>query len=217
MASLREAPLTEAQLEIWLSAQLSPEASCSYNEALTLELRGPLNEGILRESIQRVIDRHDALRATFDGEGKTVHFAQKLKVEIPAIDLSGEEDATAAFHRLVEQDAQTPFDLAVGPLVRVRIVKMAAERHTMLFTSHRIVCDGWSANVILDEIAKLYSARCQNTEAKLDPVLPFSVYAMAQRARQVNRSMRRWRPTGCSSSRSAPRCWTFRLTGLGRR
>jgi len=180
--ALREAPLTEAQLEIWLSAQLSPEASCSYNEAFTLELRGPLNEAVLRESIQKVIDRHDALRATFDGEGKTVHFATELKLEIPSIDLSGEEDVAVAFHRMVEQDAQTPFDLAAGPLVRVRIVKMAAERHTMLFTSHHIVCDGWSANVILDEIAKLYSARCQNTEAKLDPVLPFAVYATAQRA-----------------------------------
>ncbi len=181
-SALREAPLTEAQLEIWLSAQLSPEASSSYNEAFTLEMRGPLNEAVLRESIQKVIDRHDALRATFDGEGKTVHFAAELKVEIPAIDLSGEQDPEAAFHRMVEQDAQTPFDLAVGPLVRVRIVKQAAERHTMLFTSHHIVCDGWSANVILDEIAKLYSARCQNTEAKLDPVLPFAVYATAQRA-----------------------------------
>jgi amino acid adenylation domain-containing protein len=180
--ALREAPLTEAQLEVWLSAQLSPEASCSYNEAFTLEMRGALNEAALRESIQKVIDRHDALRATFDGEGKTVQFAAELKVEIPAIDLSRDEDPEAAFHRMVEQDAQTPFDLATGPLLRARIVKMAADRHVLLFTSHHIVCDGWSTNVILDEIAKLYSARCQNTEPKLDPVLPFAVYATAQRA-----------------------------------
>ncbi len=179
---LREAPLTEAQLEIWLSAQLSPEASCSYNEAFTLELHGALNEPALREAIQKVIDRHDALRATFDVEGRMVHFAAELKVEIPTIDLSGAEDPEGAFHRMVEQDAQTPFDLAVGPLVRMRIVKMTAEQHLLLVTSHHIVCDGWSTNVIVDEICKLYSARCQSTEAKLDPVLPFSVYATTQQA-----------------------------------
>ena len=76
--AMREAPLTEAQLEVWLSAQLSSEASSSYNEAFTLDLNGELNEAVLRESIQGVIDRHDALRATFDSEGKTVKFASEL-------------------------------------------------------------------------------------------------------------------------------------------
>ncbi len=179
----REAPLTEAQLEIWLSAQLSTEASCSYNEAFTLELNGVLNEGVLRESMQKVIDRHDALRATFDAEGKTVRFASELKLEIPTIDLSGEADADAAFARMVGEDARTPFDLSAGPLVRVRLVRLGTNRHKMLFTSHHIVCDGWSSNVILDEVAKLYTAKLMSTPAKLDPVLPFASYATAQAAR----------------------------------
>ncbi|HLN03124.1 MAG TPA: amino acid adenylation domain-containing protein [Bryobacteraceae bacterium] len=180
--ALREAPLTEAQLEIWLSAQLSVEASCSYNEAFTLELKGELNEAALRESIQKVIDRHDGLRATFDTEGKMVHFASELKVDIPAVDLSAEPEADGAFTRMVEEDAQTPFDLNAGPLVRARLVRLGPNRHKLLFTSHHIVCDGWSANVILDEVAKLYTGKLSNTVAKLDPVLPFAAYATAQRA-----------------------------------
>ena len=179
---IREAPLTEAQLEIWLSAQLSPEASCSYNEAFTLELKGELNEGVLRDSIQKVIDRHDGLRATFDSEGKTVHFASELKVGIPKVDLSGEPDADGAFAQIADEDAQTPFDLSAGPLVRARLVQLGPNRHKLLFTSHHIVCDGWSANVILDEVAKLYTAKLSNTIAKLDPVLPFAAYATKQRA-----------------------------------
>jgi amino acid adenylation domain-containing protein len=181
-AALREAPLTEGQLEVWLSAQLSPEASCSYNEAFTLELNGELDQAVLRESIQGVIDRHDALRASFDSEGKTAKFASELKLSIPTVDLSGEEDVEAAFTRMVEEDAQIPFDLAAGPLVRVRIVGMAPSRHKVLFTAHHIVCDGWSANVILDEVAKLYTARLRNSVAKLDPVLPFAIYATKQQA-----------------------------------
>jgi len=179
--SPREAPLTEAQLEIWLSAQISTEASCSYNEAFTLELKGQLDEGVLRESLQKVIDRHDGLRATFDAEGRTAHFARELKLEIPSIDLSGTPDAEGAFERLVEQDACTPFDLGTGPLVRASLVKLGTNRHKLLFTSSHIVCDGWSANVILDEAAKLYTAKLRATEARLDPVLPFAAYATAQR------------------------------------
>ena len=178
-----EAPLTEAQLEIWLSAQLSPEASCSYNEAFTLQLKGELNEAVLRESIHKVIARHDGLRATFDAEGKTAHFTPELKIEIPTVDLSGEADPEAAFTQMVDADAVTPFDLNAGPLVRARLVRLGANRHKLLFTSHHIVCDGWSANVILDEVAKLYTAQLTNGTAKLDPVLPFAAYATAQQAR----------------------------------
>jgi amino acid adenylation domain-containing protein len=130
-----------------------------------------------------VIDRQDALRATFDAEGKTVHFASELKIDIPTVDLSGESDPDAAFTGMVEDDARTPFDLSAGPLVRARIVRMAPRRHKLLFTSHHIVCDGWSANVILDEAAKLYTAKVNHTVAKLDPVLPFAVYATEQRAK----------------------------------
>ncbi len=179
-----DAPLTEAQLEVWLSAQLSTEASCSYNEAFTLDLRGELNEPALRESIQAVVDRHDALRATFDTEGKEVRFAPVLRLEIPLVDLSGTLDPGVAFDRMIEEDARTPFDLAAGPLVRVRIVRTGPKRHTVLFTSHHIVCDGWSANVIIDDIGKLYSAKCRNSEAKLDPVLAFGAYARAQHAQR---------------------------------
>ena len=175
-----EAPLTEAQLEIWLSAQLSPEASCSYNEAFTLDLGGDLDAGALRQSIQAVIGRHDALRATFDAEGKTVHFAPKLAIDIPVLDYSGEPDPQAQFERLIDSDARTPFDLMAGPLLRVRIVKFEPQRHLVLFTSHHIVCDGWSANVILDEIAKIYTAQRLGSEAKLDPVLTFGEYAQRQ-------------------------------------
>lgn len=180
--AIREASLTEAQLEIWLSAQLSPEASCSYNEAFTLCLRGQLDERALRASIQEIIDRHEALRASFDPEGKVVRFAPELRLEIPLVDLAGADDPGAALDRMIEEDAQSPFDLTSGPLVRVRIVKLGPSRHTVLFTSHHIVCDGWSTNVILDEIGKLYSAKCRGSVATLDPVLPFGTYAVSQHA-----------------------------------
>src|SRR5262249_7435784 len=63
--ALSEAPLTEAQMEVWLSAQLSPEASCSYNESFSLRMNGRLHQDFFQQSLQEIVDRHDALRARF--------------------------------------------------------------------------------------------------------------------------------------------------------
>ena len=80
-ASAKEAPLTESQLEVWLSDQVSDEASCSYNESFTLHLRGKLNDTALREALRQATSRHDALRARFDSDGRTQHFAARLDLK----------------------------------------------------------------------------------------------------------------------------------------
>ena len=63
-------PLTEEQTEVWLSAQMSDEASCAFNESVTLRMRGPLDERRLREAWNRTLARHDALRASSGPPGK---------------------------------------------------------------------------------------------------------------------------------------------------
>ena len=58
-----------------------------------------------------------------------------------------------------------PFNLTAGPLVRVKLIRMGPDEHHVLFTSHHIVCDGWSTNVILDELAKLYNGLSTGLDA----------------------------------------------------
>ncbi len=176
------APMTEPQLEVWLSDQLSEDASCSYNESFTLKMRGVLNENALKEAIQRVIARHDALRSSFDGEARTVHFAREVKIEIPVIDLGrlSEAERDARVREIIQEDAHTPFRLAQGPLVRARIVRLGPERALLIFTSHHIVCDGWSTNVLLDEISTIYNALVRGDAYHLPHAMSFAEYAVAQ-------------------------------------
>ena len=182
-AELVEAPLTESQLEVWLSDQLGEEASCSYNESFTLHMRGIVNDQAIRAALQQVLSRHDALRATFDSEGKLQHFAPQIELDIPVIDLCRLEEAErrARFQQMIEQDAHTAFKLEQGPLVRAKFVKLAPQHQALIFTSHHIVCDGWSTNVLLDEFAKLYNAA--NKGIGCDPPTPvsFAAYARSQK------------------------------------
>jgi glutamate-1-semialdehyde aminotransferase len=86
--SLTEAPLTEPQLEIWLAAQLSDQASCAFNESLTIHLQGALREAALSDAFNAVVARHDALRTRFSPSGERLHIAPDLRIDISRCDLS---------------------------------------------------------------------------------------------------------------------------------
>ena len=184
VAGQNEAPLTESQLEIFLSAQLSKEASCSYNESISLQMQGELNEPALREALRELFGRHQALRATFSPSGTIQRFAPFLAVELPILDLTGMDKRAQSekFREIVAEDARTPFDLLSGPLVRTKLLKLNPKSHTLVFTSHHIVCDGWSINVILDELSKLYSALCDGKACDLPDPMTFEAYARTQAA-----------------------------------
>ncbi len=178
----QETPITESQLEVWLSDQLGDDASCSYNESFTLHMRGTVNEPVLREAIHKVLDRHDALRATFDAEGKTQRFAAKLELNIPTQDLSSlnPQGRQERLQQIIEKDAYTPFKLAQGPLVRAQFVKMEPRYQLVIFTSHHIVCDGWSTNILVDEIARTYNALNKGVACDLPKPMSFATYARSQ-------------------------------------
>jgi amino acid adenylation domain-containing protein len=177
-----EAPLTESQLEVWLSDQLADEASCSYNESFSLHLRGNLNVAALKRTLEAVVLRHDALRATFGGEGDLQKFAVEVKVDVPTVDLTAQEpgDQKMRLRQIVEDDAHLPFHLNTGPLFRAQLVKMGIEHHILIFTAHHIVCDGWSTNVLLDELSQAYNAINGGKGWNLPAPMPFADYANSQ-------------------------------------
>ena len=181
-AEASEAPVTEPQLEVWLSDQLGAEASCSYNESFSLHLRGKTNELAFKQALERIVGRHQALRATFDGEHHRQLFVPGLKIDIPTIDLTslalGEKESR--LQQIIADDAQTAFDLKTGPLVRARFVKMAPDHQILLFTAHHIVCDGWSTNVLVDELSQAYNAITRGEEWTPPAPMSFADYANSQ-------------------------------------
>ena len=181
-AAVEKVPLTEGQKEIWLSTQLSDEASCAYNESFTLKMRGPLAESALRDSLKELLNRHEALRASFAPDGESVSFSPSVRLELSLEDLSAVPAAERAsrLEAAIQEGVRTPFDLLNGPLVRMRLFRLEPQDHALIFTSHHIVCDGWSTNVLLDELGKLYSARVREANAELPVPVRFSEYARAQ-------------------------------------
>jgi amino acid adenylation domain-containing protein len=154
-------PTTEPQREVWLASRLEPEASLAYNEAIAINLKGLLDVPALEAALQAIVERHEALRSTFSGDGESLFIAEHVSVPIAFHDLGllapFESDARlmAAYSRIVT----TPFDLEHGPLVRAELFKLAADRHILTIAAHHIVCDGWSFGVIVRDLAALYAQR----------------------------------------------------------
>ncbi len=175
--------LTESQTEIWLAAQMGDEASCAFNESVSLRLRGALDEGALRRSLALLFERHDALRTCFSATGETMWVSPPQAPGLALHDFSADPDPERSLAGLLEADANQPFDLVNGPPARVQLARLAPDQHVLVFTAHHIVCDGWSINVIVSELATLYPLYRQGLAPQLPAALSFSAYARAQAQR----------------------------------
>ncbi|WP_338485301.1 non-ribosomal peptide synthase/polyketide synthase [Pseudomonas trivialis] len=181
--------LSFAQERQWFLWQLDP-TSAAYHVPTALHLRGQLDTAALEHALQCLVQRHEPLRTTFVEEGERtwqmIHASLALPIERQAIDALAIEQAVA-------QEIQRPFDLRNGPLMRVKLLEIDAEHQVLVITQHHIISDGWSMQVMVDELVALYQGH-----APL-PALPiqYADYAQWQRdwmaAGEQQRQLDYWR------------------------
>ncbi|WPZ32677.1 non-ribosomal peptide synthase/polyketide synthase [Thalassobaculum sp. OXR-137] len=180
-------PLSFAQQRLWFLNQLEPD-NPFYNTPLALRLAGRLDAAALEAALALVVDRHEVLRTAFrsrDGAPEQVVLA-RVDVPLERVDLAAlpEADREAEMLERAAAEARTPFaDLGRPPLLRARLLRMAAQDHVLLLTFHHIVIDGWSLDVLTRELAEAYCAALEGRPADL-PVLAiqYADYAAWQRA-----------------------------------
>ncbi|WP_053804071.1 non-ribosomal peptide synthetase [Streptomyces rimosus] len=179
--------LSYAQQRLWFLAQLRG-AGEAYHMPQAFRLRGPLDRDALTRALDALVARHEVLRTrlvTVAGTPYQQIDPADVGFSLQVHELSGAGDASAAEARLAEllrEEAVAPFDLAEGPLIRGRLVVLAADHHVLLLTAHHIASDGWSMTVLTREITALYTA-FRAGEANPLPPLPvqYADYAAWQR------------------------------------
>jgi hypothetical protein len=178
-------PLSYAQQRLWLLDRLLPRGSV-YNVAKVFRLVGSSDVAALRAALNELVQRHEVLRTRFELEdrGPVQVIAPQMPLALQLEDLGelGAEVREAEARRLSREEAQTPFDLERGPLIRVRLLRLSDTEHWLLLTLHHIVTDGWSWGVLVRELSALYAAHRQG-EASALPALPvqYADYAVWQR------------------------------------
>ncbi|HEX3094754.1 MAG TPA: condensation domain-containing protein, partial [Candidatus Angelobacter sp.] len=180
-----ELPLSFAQERLWFIDQLEP-GSATYNVPVGYLLKGILNKEALRQSLNEIVNRHEVLRTVFPTRnGKPVQkIAAEMPLAITEVDLS-EFPAEKRFQEARAQarkEAETPFDLAQGPLVRVKLLRMSCDEHVLLATMHHIVSDGWSMIILQREFGLLYRAYATGDCSPLEKMtIQYADYALWQR------------------------------------
>ena len=166
---------TEPQREIYLASRLSDASSCAFNESASLTFDGELDAEKLEAAFREVVNRHDCLRATFTEDGAEMLVHPEANVPFRRIDVDLET--------WIKNDASEPFDLANGPVIRASLISPSPAEHVLVITGHHIVLDGWSFNVIAEELSVLYNAAVRGEAHGLPVPKPFAEYALEEAGR----------------------------------
>jgi non-ribosomal peptide synthetase component F/alpha-ketoglutarate-dependent taurine dioxygenase/acyl carrier protein len=178
-------PLSFAQQRLWFLDQLDPNAPY-FNVPAAVQLSGRLDVRALEQSLNEIVRRHESLRTTFAARDglPAQHVAPELTLKLAVTDLGAlpAAERTTEVTRLASEEALTPFDLAVGPLVRARLLRLSDDEHVALFTMHHIISDGWSMGVLIREVAALYEAFSHGAPSPLAELpIQYADYAAWQR------------------------------------
>ncbi|MEO1014120.1 MAG: amino acid adenylation domain-containing protein [Pseudomonadota bacterium] len=170
----RSYPLTAGQQEIWVASQLSDEASCAYNESISLRIEGELDEERFRVAVDASLDAHEAFRLRFtpDGETQWVDDEAQLRARLQDVSRLSEGERDACVTAFFEREASTPFDLENGPLARATLLRVGARESIFALYAHHIVFDGYATDLILRDIKSRYE-----DGAALASIKPFHVFA----------------------------------------
>jgi amino acid adenylation domain-containing protein len=159
--STQHAPASAAQRNMWVAAGLAGP-SAIYNLPYAVRIAGQLRVPELGRALQSLVERHAALRTAFeveDGELRQV-IHRRVDCTLPLVELGGRDanDRQGMLSRLLEEQAQQPFDLTRSPLWRACLYQVADAEHVLLLVVHHLVCDGWSHAILMQDLGAIYAA-----------------------------------------------------------
>lgn len=181
----RPLPLSYQQLRLWQLIQLDLDTA-AYNVSAAFRLSGALEEDLLERAISEIACRHEVLRTSFElrGEEPVQIIADQPKLSLTKINLSETmlDQSDDAVQHVVQAEAQRPFDLGQAPLIRTALIKLNSEAYVLSVVAHHIIFDGWSLDLYLDELGKLYQAYSTGENSPLaDIPIQYADFAFWQR------------------------------------
>jgi len=178
-------PTSFAQQRLWFLDQMTPGLT-AYNVLSAVALSDSVDRLVLQRTLDEIARRHEALRTTFDlVDGRPVQSVGPARpIPLAFVDLTrvGADQREEGYRRLAAAEAERPFDLQRGPLIRGTLVTVDAAEHVVLLTLHHIVTDGWSASILERELRAIYEAFSAGRPSPL-PDLPvqYADFAVWQR------------------------------------
>jgi amino acid adenylation domain-containing protein len=167
-----EAPLTVMQERIRFMVDLHP-GRVVYNTPSAHRLTGPLHVPAFEEALRMMVQRQPSLRTVISrgSAASTQRVLAAMELQLPLEDLTGvgEAEREQELMRRLQAVIDEPIDIYQAPLFRVALFRMAPEQHVFLFMPHHIIWDGWSFDLLYQELAALYPAALHQHPVELPP------------------------------------------------
>ncbi|WP_260306470.1 non-ribosomal peptide synthetase [Variovorax sp. Sphag1AA] len=179
-------PVSLSQRRMWVIQQFDPE-SVAYNIAVSLRLRGALDDDAMRLAFERLVERHEGLRTWFEmhGEEPMQQIAPSMQVAIERIDLRAQPDGLRMdeARALLQERGSRPFDLTQAPLHFPTLVNLGDEDHLFFWRMHHAITDNWSIAILMRDLLQLYASLSTRGQAELPPLgIEYADYAAWQRS-----------------------------------
>lgn len=125
-----------------------------YNFANGYTFFGSLNISALQRTLNEIVKRHEIMRAViaYEDDEYVQIIRPELIIELPIIELSDEQQV----YERMEKEATAPYDFLNGPLVKAILFRMEHEKHVLVWMTHHLIYDGWSADVFDEELTTIY-------------------------------------------------------------
>jgi amino acid adenylation domain-containing protein len=206
-------PTSFAQQRLWFLGRLAP-GNPFYNVSTALRLKGALDVTALNRTFNEIVRRHETLRTRFlvvDGQPLQA-ISPSLSIPLPLIDLRNLDSQARELQlrQIATAEAQQPFDLITGPLLRVKLLQLDEAEYVLLLDLHHIVADGWSIGVLVRELGVLYQAFAADEQSIL-PELPIQYADFAQWQREWLQELD---TNGCSPLQTQLAYWQHQLDGV---
>ncbi len=163
------------KMDQWIADPNGSDNRC-FNYPIALRLEGALHAECLINALAEIVRRHVIFRSLFELQGSKI--VQMILEDIPlpflSIDLQSvpaeEEEKESAVLKSCAAEAHRPIDLRIEPMLRVTLFKLSEQEHLLLVITHHLACDDWSINILLSELAQLYSGYVAGITSPLPPV-----------------------------------------------
>jgi thioesterase domain-containing protein/acyl carrier protein/NRPS condensation-like uncharacterized protein len=155
-------PLSFPQERLWFLQQLEPGKAAAYNMPFGFRISGSLNQLALEQSLNAIIQRHEALRTTFTSvtgqPTQVIHPTFSFRLSVINFQMLPQEKREKKVMELVKADISQPIDLTQLPLFRVTLFQLDNQDYFLLLNVHHIIVDAWSKGVLFQELGTLYEA-----------------------------------------------------------
>ncbi|MEH2324927.1 MAG: amino acid adenylation domain-containing protein [Nostoc sp.] len=209
-------PTSFAQQRLWFLDQLA-RGNPFYNVSTALCLRGSLNFTALKQTFNEIVRRHETLRTTFViVEQQPVQvIAPSLTIPLPLIDIRDfDQERETQVRQIATAEAQHPFNLTTGPLLRVKLLQVDEAEYVLLLSLHHIVADGWSIGVLIRELGVLYKAFVEDKACLMSTLLPELPIQYADFAQWQRDWLQTVGENGCSPLEMQLAYWQKQLDGI---